>query len=429
MKPPRVRVLQVGAASLALLVSGALASGGAGARGVDSGVRVVALDARTGATRWSAKPALAVPVGQPAVAGDRLSVWGQSTCVGQSGALVVLDAKTGKSRWRTATGAAALGVNANAGGSVSPVVDAGTAVVSASGTSPQILVTPPSSGAGTRRQLATRRRTLRGLDAATGKERWHTAVPAAGQLVDVGDVVVVVTGPDPNDPAGNSSSPPRPLAAGLERATGKTLWLSELPAVAPIAVGDGAFFVVAQGGAGTGLASSAVFAIDAKTGQTRWQAPLDGFSLVRPAVSGSVVVTGTQTRSATSSVGFDRTLVAFDVATGQVRWRTSQSAVAVGANLAGTPDGLFLLGQSAVIAVDPATGGVRWTAPFSLSSGAITASADVVVVSSLGSWSVFDAKDGHALWDATSVDAPAGPPIVSGDTMFVVQGGLECTTG
>ena len=196
------------------------------------------------------------------------------------------------------------------------------------------------------------------IDAVDGGRRWATmyrGTNAAGPTAVTGDVVLAVVGNE---------------LLGLDAETGIERWSFDRPVRTGITVDGGTVYVVgSEGDSGT------LYALSAADGSVEWSTPVDAETEpVTPAVSGDTVYTG------------ENTLQAFDVTTGETRWRADYAV----------------------------------TAPAAVAG-------ERVVVGSGTTVRVFDRVDGTELWhnDVETYDnlespAVTNPPAVTDDTVYAV---------
>lgn len=167
--------------------------------------------------------------------------------------------------------------------------------------------------------------------------------------------------------------------------------------------------------------STAVYAFDAITGETKWSFPVPGLSS-SPAVDGGVVYIGNE-RGA---------LYAIDLETGVQKW---QFADPQGAQIGSSPvvvDGIVYVGVamadpsapgSGIDAVDAATGALLWSAATNGQVYASPAVAEglVVVGDFAGSLYAFDAATGSLVWQTmvTSGARLQSSPAIANGRVFV----------
>jgi outer membrane protein assembly factor BamB/predicted phosphodiesterase len=193
------------------------------------------------------------------------------------------------------------------------------------------------------------------------------------------------------------------------------------------AIAGGAVYITAtdQGDGGTG----GVVALDLATGAIRWR------TTTPQQVRGGVAVTGTTV--ATAQV--DGTVLGLDTATGAIRWRTELGAGLVPGAAAifappATDGGDFLIGnQNRLAALSAVEGGMAWMVdpvPQGVDSQALSAiavgdgAAFGVFNRAAGGVSAWDRTTGNLLWRfedllTTGINAS---PVVSGGLLYIVNG-------
>src|SRR4030095_2558872 len=122
--------------------------------------------------------------------------------------------------------------------------------------------------------------------AAPSKGRRSKLPPPPVPLLPA-DVVWMLTLPDPPS-AGGAMDGQRvyiPLSSGrivgLDRKTGEMVWMREIESAwPPVADGDTVYVV----------ASDALHALDAETGDTKWRSPIEHMAIAPISASGAVVV-------------------------------------------------------------------------------------------------------------------------------------------
>ncbi|HUR64022.1 MAG TPA: PQQ-binding-like beta-propeller repeat protein [Candidatus Thermoplasmatota archaeon] len=260
--------------------------------------------------------------------------------------------------------------------------------------------------------------TLRGLDPATGAERWSRTAPNDVIAVDaVGDVRTLVW-----EPKGNLTA--------LDTATGRVLWSVPNGCQGVTATTARVRVTTCQGGVGTdGAMRYRLVATDVATGQPAWSRDLAGGSpgkyccvapwLVVPAsLVGYWIVAG--------PCGGERDVLALlDDATGATAWegtafdnrapcpagtapvagdhviqngyrnvaaRTTGSSVVV-------PGKAAIAGNRTLVALDPASGRVAWTRTLEQAPANLVAGANAVyVLLADGTLSALDAATGNPRW-------------------------------
>ena len=304
----------------------------------DDGV-LHALDVATGSEKWRFV-ATRSPVSGPAVVDGVVYVFDGA------GTIFALDAGTGQERWHAAApldGPSHLTVGGGA-------VYAGTA-----------------DGA------------LVALDAMTGAERWRYTVSAAGDAVHspaFADGIVYVGG----DSGG---------FVAVDASSGELVWHLDTGeyATGTAVVADGIAYV----GALSDVATGRLWALDARTGASRWEVDEPLFS---PAVSAGVAYSG-------SDSGL---VAAHDTTTGSELWRFQVQGTA---RPLGVAQGVVYVpadGEHRVYALDAASGSELWH--FDVDGGN-----DCCVAVAHGSVFVGTALGGvYAIGGDGSTVAPSGPP-------------------
>jgi outer membrane protein assembly factor BamB len=266
-----------------------------------TGRRTIAFAAADGTERWRRATApTPTPPGPFA---------GQGIVVLATDALVGVDAATGAERWRVASSDVPLAH----GATVAVVGDA---------------VGPGGSAR------------FRGIDRATGHELWVSATPlsdrsgifvARSPAAVLGEILVV--------PAGAT-------VTALDLRTGAMLW--QAPQLDHLAAADGV--VVGVRGANGPPLSITVATLDAASGQQRWTAPgLPSYGGLLAVGDGAIVV-----RHA------DRPgLVAYELASGDERWRAAQPPAGELQLISGTS--LVLLWEGEIAVVSTADGATVWS--------------------------------------------------------------------
>jgi outer membrane protein assembly factor BamB len=265
--------------------------------------RLTALDARTGATRWTAE--LDGPVrGSPGVADGTVYV------ADSGGSLTSLDLASGEPRWSVeirpmthpvmVDGTVYVGTEDGrflgldpAAGSITWEWQAPAGVTDVSGT-----VVDDTA------YVAAGDGNLYAVSLSEGTERWHFAVRSGRVSTPaiVDDTVFVASLQHGNEPAGELYA--------LDRTTGTDRWRFRTESgrqVAPPATADG---VVYSPSSDDGL-----FAFGAADGSIRWQVPTGPMSGQTPAITGDAVYLAT-----------DRTVAAFSREDGAVLWEKDLDA-------------------------------------------------------------------------------------------------------
>jgi len=219
-----------------------------------------------------------------------------------------------------------------------------------------------------------------GLDAATGRRRWEVPRSAAGARVGVAEGVVVGTTSDG--------------MMALDVRTGRRLWATSGDQFATynnVAAQYGVIFAAAT-------SPDRLEARDLRSGELRWSHPTGNESLAWVVAAGDVAV-----------VGYEDALLAVDAATGQPRWNSplplGGNAV-LGNGLSMVGDVLVVLaegrtGRNVIRGLDPASGAERWAVPDDVSSDLLTADGSVYLVHGPASGyptAAYDAATGVQRW-------------------------------
>lgn len=310
---------------------------------------------------WTTNTDLGTVFASPVVA-DGLVIQSDS---GESPAVVAFDANTGTERWRFTPEGGARSAPAVHDGTVYVgdmaarfyALDAedGTEQWRLDATPHPLATAPPTVVDGT--VFVPGRGAFLALDADDGTESWRhefgefsTNVVGAPAVADDRAYVVVGDG----------------TVVAFDAATGDTEW-THTPAqdvsTAPVAVG-GSLFVAGQG-------ESALIAFDAATGDVRWRRDLAGQEVhASPVVAGGTVVATSTSPGGCFLVGNDDCtssgarggLAAFDVETGERRWRFAleRGESAVGGTPVSDGQRVFVPLGTGLAAVELETGERRW---------------------------------------------------------------------
>jgi outer membrane protein assembly factor BamB len=168
--------------------------------------------------------------------------------------------------------------------------------------------------------------------------------------------------------------------------------------------------VIADGLVLIGCDSPVFVALDARTGDTRWTAPLDGAVEFAAGVDGALVYVGDAGGS----------LRALDLATGAERWSVDVDPF----RYPGVVDGTLYVGTTVgtVLGLDPSNGSVRWTwqAPEGVRQVASTVVGDTLYAGADdGHLYAVSLADGSVRWTHRLPSGRVSSPSVSGDTVFV----------
>jgi outer membrane protein assembly factor BamB len=282
-----------------------------------------------------------------------------------------------------------------------------------------------------------------GFDGTDGSELFSaerdlglTVQPAIGQGAD-GPIVVFVEGFGEEGPATTASPSVSPSPGDAEGAgfdahvdavdlrTGEPAW------TAPVQLEDVVRVPVASDDttAYVGDLSGTVTAIELSSGEVRWTADMG------TSIAGAISLDGD--RAYVATVGEQQmpgVVVALDASTGDEVWRSPEDAVL--GNLVSAPvvaDGrIFVLEPGFVVALTATDGGLSWrteivnpqTTPFSPqgigSLAPVAAVGRVFVVDVSGRVYGLDAKSGAELWDhALNDPSQLSPPVLTPDHVLV----------
>ncbi|MEV5963506.1 PQQ-binding-like beta-propeller repeat protein [Kribbella sp. NPDC051952] len=279
--------------------------------------------------------------------------------------------------------------------------------------------------AGTRDENGDGNSAVHAVSLATGKKLWSYTVPSSvhGSVAVSDGLVYVPT--------------LRGTLFAVDAKTGKLKWRHD-PEAAPegnnqrtygyygVTVADGKVLFPYQtrfGEAATGL----LLALDAKTGQRVWAAPMSGATMSdgTPAVSDGRVYVGNETA--------DR-VIAYDLKTGAKVWQATESLGGWQDGIPSAADGKVFIGSNnGIVARDGATGATLWSYTSShsslVSSGATPAAAAIkgnTVYMSFPSGAVtaLNATTGAVIWDQLLPGSlyrggSFTSPALSGNTLFV----------
>lgn len=210
--------------------------------------------------------------------------------------------------------------------------------------------------------------------------------------------------------------------------------LSQQPApLGPLMTGDTAYL--------WSYGDQRLHAFDSATGTERWQADVGmasgiGADLNAAIGEGALYIVGTAGELISSDAGSPLALFAFDVVTGQERWRVSfteegfVSALAVvGTRLLFSREGPS---GNAVYALDMASGQDAWRAPLPASvlasvDGGVTATTDTVYLPTMqletgaGALLAFDLTTGAERWRAPTAGSPRYGAVMADDTIILTS--------
>lgn len=363
-----------------------------------SGGGIEALALGDGRRLWRAPRAS--PTGAMAIGGEIL-------VAGEEDGLLALDLASGEVRWRVALeGAVALpplivdgaAVAAEAGGTLNAVELASGEIRWRFATGHEQIVTAPLAAQElvlvVGQSMGRPAGDLIAVEVATGAERWRAPVGYHGQrtvAVD-GDVVYAILA----DP----SRPESPTLAAIEVATGRVRWRSRAAAATDLITSgpavDGGFAVVGIGRRAanrSAWAGGGLLAVDAQTGDRRWQVEVWAPVEVAPTFAGGVVY------------ALDRAsggLWAVDGGSGGVRWHRPYASGS-GLRHSDAPvrvegDTVYVRDGEVLDAVDAGTGVRRWrfkseaarTGEFAIAPGLVVVGGGGVYVLAVPDQAVID---------------------------------------
>ena len=169
---------------------------------------------------------------------------------------------------------------------------------------------------------------VHGLDAATGRKRWHRHFDDEFTVAGMDRGTTVVLEDDG-------------MLLGIDGRTGRERWSQDLGTDADVpVVGDGLVLAVDQ--------KNTVRAFDVRSGRRHWHRKLTGHSAETLAIAGGIGVVGEQGAA-----------VGLDLATGNVRWRTPLTP---GHHAAAAHGSLLFVrsGYHALVALDTTSGVAVW---------------------------------------------------------------------
>ncbi len=177
---------------------------------------------------------------------------------------------------------------------------------------------------------------LRGLERRTGRELWRSGAASGVQVIVAGTVIATST---------DITMGTAPATVGLDAETGVVLW-QQLGGLYGWYAGERSLVAQASG--------STVSVVDPMTGEVRWTEPVMGLSGGHLAIGSDVLVAG------------GASIVGFDLASGEARWRLDarpDTDTSLGAPHVARGDTAYLLGDGAVRAISTLDGSTRWVAP------------------------------------------------------------------
>lgn len=272
------------------------------------------------------------------------------------------------------------------------------------------------------------------IDAETGTENWSSLFPegATGPPTVAGGRNLVVVGARDGTLRGFDADGDQRWKIGFDS-----------PPNTPTVVGDTAYLTTANG---------TVRAVKLGSGDACWthsqMRPRDhlGFgrhyySEAKPAVADGVVYAATATSDDPEGRNIRRgRLLAIDAETGERRWQYWFDADEPPRTPAVRDGVVYVAGGDALHAVDAASGERRWSFATGYRTSSAPAIADGTVYFASKNVYALDADDGSERWrhvnDATSetrshddVTALTNAPTVLGDTVYVAFGALDAETG
>ena len=238
----------------------------------------------------------------------------------------------------------------------------------------------------------------------------------------------------------------REVTEALDTATGKTLWQADHATrfQPQVGGGDGPLCIPTVSGDRliTFGAQGVLTCLDTATGQVHWQRQThrefdaaEGYfgAGSSPLVIGDCVVVNVGGRSGAGVVGFD-------LATGKVRWQTTNEPASYAAptaiRLAGSDQALIVTRYQCLL-IDPTSGGIGWQFPFGMRGPTVNAATPVVwtaadsssrllVTAAYGigsSCATFDADTTTPIWQGTgSLASQYCTPILRDGHLYCIDG-------
>jgi outer membrane protein assembly factor BamB len=349
---------------------------------------LIALDAATGQEVWRAPTP---PIFTIEDVSDRVVAGRGSGCTSGPAHTYAARTRDGSKLWQARIGSA------------SPPIRGGDASATGSGHSGVI--------------VAATAKTVRGLDAATGRERWSVPVEHAPNVsVDARTVLIA-------EPSNELRGKVEGVVRAVDRATGRRLWSVSVPDADMVTTALG------RGGAAVAFVRQTVSGLDPsfpadmrvltpRTGTERWTAD----DLAPVAVTESVVVTQQGER------GYATGLVVLDAATGTRRWdRSSAPRVWPMGTRLGLHEVVPVRPSDATdrfTVVDAATGNEVWARSLDQPERPIAASDAVVAISDPSTVTLLDAASGATRWQ--SAPLPEGTVVnsaaLTADRVYVAVG-------
>jgi outer membrane protein assembly factor BamB len=241
------------------------------------------------------------------------------------------------------------------------------------------------------------------LDAATGRRRWE--VPRSVSIARIGVAEGVVVGTTSDG------------MTALDVWTGRRLWATSGDQLAThnnVAAQPGVFFAAATW-------PDRLEARDLRSGELRWSYPTGNESLAWVVAAGDLAI-----------VGYQDVVLAVDAATGQPRWNSplplgGSALHGYGLTMAG--DVLVALvegrtGRDVLRGLDPASGAERWAVPDDVSSDLLTADGSVYLVHGPTSGyptAAYDAATGAQRWRYSSPGEISEPVAARGPDAYLLS--------
>jgi len=228
-----------------------------------------------------------------------------------------------------------------------------------------------------------------GVDAQTGRGVWSirgSEVPRKRGVIE-GDNVVLLS-----DDLGITA---------FDRKTGARLWDESFRDSGLDAVSAQASTVFAELPDQSGGDGFSLEAVDSRTGVRRWQTTIDHVDFALDPVAGDGVVAVSVSRKATDQQPSVASVVAFDLASGDLLWRRDRNGVEPALDAIELADGNLYTepvdDRTRLQALDPRTGTVRWetTVP---SSTEVVGGSGLPLPTTEGRVTAFDATAGSQRW-------------------------------
>jgi len=234
-------------------------------------------------------------------------------------------------------------------------------------------------------------------------------VGADGRIAAEGSFVVVTNWAQAGRTAAHTGWNPFENVLGPETAGALTAaWWSSAaePIGAPAAVSGGVVYLAS--------ANDQVYAVSARTGRTRWSAPVPGLAAASPAVAAGAVVIASEHGA----------LHALDAKTGATLWSRYFAAALRSSPTVANGQIYVHAGDGQAVSLDLPTSAQRWSANVGWGGTASPAMADGrVYLASVGTLQARSAGNGRLLW-STQIGAAGSPssPAVYGRTVYGSDG-------